>query len=443
MKKFLAMLLALTMAAGALAGCAASGTESAAESAPAESAAAAEDGEEATDDTASVVEEDGPTGDPIYFAWYGPLTGDSKQYGDTERVAVELALEKINGEWGGVLDGRPIVVDFYDDKNDAKEAVTIANKIVGEGKYVASIGGFGSTPSMAAAPIYEEAQIINYSPTSSHQNYSSLGDYIFRNTPTQALETAAYAEYVYNDLGIRSVCILNVNDDWGNNIATIFADTFTEMGGEILNSESYLPNQTTDFTPMISKAKSLGAEAFFPVAYYQDSANILKQADGLDWHPQMILSSSCLKQELIDLAGDLANGCFLMNAYTPDIDTDRFREVVGEYEERTGKAGDAFLMQTYDVVMQLATAINEAGSADPTVVRDTLAGMTDYECLAGTYSMNEVGDAVRPLQPIRIIDGEFVNISNGDPSKEAAEEAPAAEEEAPAEEAPASSEAAA
>ena len=443
MKKFLAMLLALTMAAGALAGCAASGTESAAESAPAESAAAAEDGEEATDDTASVVEEDGPTGDPIYFAWYGPLTGDSKQYGDTERVAVELALEKINGEWGGVLDGRPIVVDFYDDKNDAKEAVTIANKIVGEGKYVASIGGFGSTPSMAAAPIYEEAQIINYSPTSSHQNYSSLGDYIFRNTPTQALETAAYAEYVYNDLGIRSVCILNVNDDWGNNIATIFSDTFTEMGGEVLNSESYLPNQTTDFTPMISKAKSLGAEAFFPVAYYQDSANILKQADGLDWHPQMILSSSCLKQELIDLAGDLANGCFLMNAYTPDIDTDRFREVVAAYEERTGKAGDAFLMQTYDVVMQLATAINEAGSADPTVVRDTLAGMTDYECLAGTYSMNEVGDAVRPLQPIRIIDGEFVNISNGDPSKEAAEEAPAAEEEAPAEEAPASSEAAA
>ena len=181
---------------------------------------------------------------------------------------------------------------------------------------------------------------------------------------------------------------------------------------------------------MISKAKSLDPEAFFPVAYYQDSANILKQADGLDWHPQMILSSSCLKQELIDLAGDLANGCFLMNCYTPDIDTDRFREVVGEYEKRTGNAGDAFLMQTYDVVMQLATAINEAGTDDPVAVRDVLANMKDYECLAGTYSMNEVGDAVRPLQPIRVIDGEFVNISNGDPSAEgsaATEEAASSE----------------
>ena len=129
----------------------------------------------------------------------------------------------------------------------------------------------------------------------------------------------------------------------------------------------------------------------------------------------MILSSSTLKQELLDLAGDLAEGCFLMNAYTPDIDTDRFKEVVAKYKELTGKEGDAFLMQTYDVVMQLAAAIEEAQSDDPVVIRDTLANMKDYECLAGTYSMNEIGDAIRPLQPVRIIDGAFVNITNGDP----------------------------
>ena len=344
------------------------------------------------------------------------MTGDSKQYGDTEKVAVELALEKINGEMGGLLGGRELIVDFYDDKNDAKEAVTIANKILGEGKYVASIGGFGSTPSMAAAPIYEEAQIINYSPTASHADYSAIGDFIFRNTPTQSLETTAYADYVYNELGIKTVCILNVNDDWGNNIAKIFTERFEELGGQVLSTESYLPNQTTDFTPMISKAKTLNPEAFFPIAYYQDSANILKQADSLDFDVQMILSSSTLKQELLDLAGDLANGCFLMNCYTPDIDTERFKEVIGEYEARTGKAGDAFVMQTYDVVMQLAQAVEEAGTDDPVAVRDVLDGMT-YECLAGEYTMNEIGDAVRPLQPIKVIDGAFVNISNGDPSK--------------------------
>lgn len=399
MKKFLSCLLVASMCFGVLAGCGSSEK-------PAEG-----EGEQTTTEG-----EGEASTDPIYFAWYGPMTGDSKQYGDTEKVAVELALEKINGEMGGLLGGRELIVDFYDDKNDAKEAVTIANKIVGEGKYVASIGGFGSTPSMAAAPIYEEAQIINYSPTSSHADYSAIGDFIFRNTPTQSIETTAYADYVYNELGIKTVCILNVNDDWGNNIAKIFTERFEELGGQVLSTESYLPNQTTDFTPMISKAKTLNPEAFFPIAYYQDSANILKQADSLDFDVQMILSSSTLKQELLDLAGDLANGCFLMNCYTPDIDTERFKEVIGEYEARTGKAGDAFVMQTYDVVMQLAQAVEEAGTDDPVAVRDVLDGMT-YECLAGEYTMNEIGDAVRPLQPIKVIDGAFVNISNGDPSK--------------------------
>lgn len=390
MKKTLSLILVLTLLAGILAGC-------------------------ASDDTPPPAGSD-DSNEPIYFAWYGPLTGDSKQYGDTEKVAIEIALDKINEENGGVLGGREIVVDFYDDKNDAKEAVSIANLIVGEEKYMAAIGGFGSTPTMAAAPIFEEAQIINYSPTASHADYTSLGDYMFRNTPTQAIETAAYADYVYDEMGIRTVSILNVNDDWGNNIAKIFTETFEGKGGEVVNTESYIPNQTSDFTPMISKAKSLDPEGFFPVAYYQDSANILRQADGLDFNAQMILSSSTLKQELIDLAGELAESAFLMNAYTPDIDTDEFREVIGEYTARTGKEGDAFVMQTYDVVMQLATAIEETGSADPVAVRDTLANMTDYQALAGPYSMNEIGDAVRPLQPIRIIDGQFMNISGGDPT---------------------------
>ena len=337
---------------------------------------------------------------PIYFAWYGPLTGDAKQYGDTEKIAVELALKDINDVGNGVLGGRKIIVDFYDDKNDAKEAVNIANKIVAEKKYLAVVGGFGSTPSMAAAPIYEKAKIINYSPTSSHADFSSLGKFMFRNTPTQEIETKQYADYVYTKLGIKTVAILNVNDDWGNNIAKIFTNQFVKLGGKITDLQTYIPNQTSDFTPMISKAKTTNPEAFFPVAYYQDS------------NVQMILSSSTLKQELIDLAGDIVEGAFIMNAYSPDINTPEFIRVIGEYTKRTGKQGDAFVMQTYDVVKQLATAVDMAGSDDPVVVRETLANMKGYNALSGPYNMNELGDAVRSLVPMFIKNGKFTRIDD-------------------------------
>ncbi len=348
----------------------------------------------------------------IHFAWVGPLTGDAKQYGDTEKVAVAIALETLKAR-GGVL-GNDVSVDFYDDKNDATEAVTIANKIVGMKKYTAVIGHFSSTPAMAAAPIYDDSRLIMYSPTASHAKFSSLGEYVFRNTPTQAIETAAYADYVYNTLGLRSVAILNVNDDWGNNIAAIFRDNFQKLGGRITITEVFIPGQTKDFTPMISKIKQTRPEGFFPVAYYAESAQILIQSESLEFKPkQMILSSSTLKQELLDLAGKLAEGVFLMNAYTPDIKGAEFQRVIRRYTELTGKQGDAFVMQTYDVVMQLAEAIRQTGSLNVPAIRKTLAGMKDYEALAGKYSMNELGDAVRPLQPIKVIGGKFVNIAKG------------------------------
>jgi len=225
------------------------------------------------------------------------------------------------------------------------------------------------------------------------------------------IETTNYAEYVYTELGIRTVCLLNVNDDWGNNIASIFTAKFEELGGEVLNTDTYIPGQTADFTPMISKAKSFEPEAFFPIGFYAESANILQQADSLDFDVQMILSSATLKQELLDIAGDLANDAFLMNAFSPDINTDRFKKVMADYEAITGKQGDAFVMQTYDLTRQLATALELSGSDDIDDLRDTLANMKDYECLSGTYSMNELGDALRILQPIMIIDGKFVNMN--------------------------------
>ena len=85
--------------------------------------------------------------EPVYFAWVGPLSGDSTLDGITEQASLEMCLEHINGN-GGVL-GHELVIDFFDDKNDATEAVNIANKIVDAEKYIAVMGSWSSTPSMA------------------------------------------------------------------------------------------------------------------------------------------------------------------------------------------------------------------------------------------------------------------------------------------------------
>lgn len=349
--------------------------------------------------------------DPVYFAWVGPLSGDSTLDGLTEQASLEMCLEHINGN-GGVL-GHKLVIDFFDDKNDATEAVNIANKIVDAEKYIAVMGSWSSTPSMAMAPIFEENQIIQYSPTASHADYSSLGKYIFRNTPTQALETAAYAEYIAKNTDIKTVAILYQNDDWGLNINNIFTKNFEELGGKVVLSETFIGSSTKDFTPMITKVKELKPDAFFIVAYYSDSAQIMVQTKDLDYPGQIVITSTCLKQETINISGKAAEGALLFNCFAHDIPSERFQKIMeGEFRERTGKLPDAFAMQPYDVCTQLVKACEDAGTVtDIPAIRDALDGMT-FEGLAGEYTMNEVGDAVRPLFPITIRNGAFVTITD-------------------------------
>ena len=346
--------------------------------------------------------------DPVYIAWVGPLTGDSSNDGITEQNTLKLSVEDINAN-GGIL-GHELVIDYYDDAADANEAVNIANKILDEDKYIAVIGSYTSTTSMNMAYIFQEEGMVQYSPTASHADYSSIGNYIFRNTPTQSQETAEYANFVYNDLGIKTVAIIYQSDDWGVNINNIFTENYEALGGQVLNADNFVPSSTKDFASLVTTAKATGAEAIFVVAYYADSASIVMKIRDLEYEGDVIVTSTCLKQAFTETAGEAANGCYLINAYCADIDTDEFRAVKELYESTYNVAMDAFVMQTWDVVHQLVKAAEDAGSVETDAIRDALDGMT-YQALGGEYTMNEVGDAVRSLFRLQIRDGQFVNIT--------------------------------
>lgn len=348
-------------------------------------------------------------GDPVYIAWVGPLTGSSSNDGNTEKNTLTLAVDKINAE-GGVL-GHELVIDYYDDAADANEATSIANKIIDEDKYFAVIGSYTSTTSMNMAYIFQEEGMVQYSPTASHADYSSIGNYIFRNTPTQSQETKEYANFVYNDLGIKTVAIIYQSDDWGVNINNIFTENYEALGGKVLNADNFVPDSTKDFASLVTTAKATGAEGIFVVAYYKDSASIVMKIRDLEYEGDVIITSTCLKQAFTETAGEAANGCYLINAYCADINTDDFKAVKELYEGTYGVAMDAFVMQTWDVINQLVKAVEVAGSFDHDAIRDALDGMT-YEALGGEYTMNEIGDAIRGLFRLQVRDGAFVNITD-------------------------------
>ena len=103
---------------------------------------------------------------------------------------------------GGVL-GKKIVIEKFDDKNSPEEGVSVANKIVSAKDIKAVIGHFASGVCMAAAPLYNENKILEISPSASHPDYSSIGEYIIRNNTIINKEAAASI-----DIAVDKFCLL-------------------------------------------------------------------------------------------------------------------------------------------------------------------------------------------------------------------------------------------
>lgn len=127
MRKKISIVLSVLMMAGALGACGGKTTD-----APAVSKNADAPGETAADS--------GKT--PIKIAFSGPMTGDYAEYGQNFYAACEIAVDEINSS-GGLLDGSPMELLQFDDKNSQEEVGAIAEMIASDDSIAAVLGQIG------------------------------------------------------------------------------------------------------------------------------------------------------------------------------------------------------------------------------------------------------------------------------------------------------------
>ena len=108
----------------------------------------------------------------ITVATAGPMTGQYASFGQQMKAGAEMAVADINAK-GGVL-GEMLKLEVGDDACDPKQAVAVANEMVGKG-VVYMAGHFCSGSSIPASKVYEEEGIIQVSPASTNPKLTDEG----------------------------------------------------------------------------------------------------------------------------------------------------------------------------------------------------------------------------------------------------------------------------
>ena len=122
---------------------------------------------------------------------------------------------------------------IYDDKSDPEEARRIAEEIVQNNRFVAVIGHTGNATTLAAAPIYNGAEIPMITPTADAHDITGLHDWTFSSIMPDKEQGAFISFYVQHALGAKRVMLLHYEDDAESDLIQEFKDIAATTGIEV------------------------------------------------------------------------------------------------------------------------------------------------------------------------------------------------------------------
>jgi branched-chain amino acid transport system substrate-binding protein len=331
-----------------------------------------------------------------------PLTGDWAEYGADFKRSVTMVFDRVNKEGG--IQGKKVVLEVADSRGDPKESVLIAEKFVANPAIVAQIGDFSSSCTMAAAPVYERAKMVQISPTCSHQDWSKKGEFMFRVVATQGYEGPYNARWAVKDLGKKKIATVYINNDWGVDANKYFVQEAKALGAEILAEEAFTPGEK-DFNAIITKLKRLNPDLVYMPTFYADFTAIMNQADRARYKPVVLTNSSLFSPKTIELGGKAVEGTMLPVNYFKTDPRPAAQNFTKEYKTLYGVEPNQFAALAYDAAGLLAAALKAVGTDSRAKVREGLLGLKGYEGATGPISYAQGRDPAKTLVRITIKDG--------------------------------------
>ena len=343
--------------------------------------------------------------DVVKIGLSAPLTGDWAEYGNDFKRSVTMVIDRVN-RMGGIH-GKQVELVVSDSRGDPKESVLIAEKFVADPDIIAEIGDFSSSSCMAAAPIYEKADMTQLSPTSSHMDFTKKGRNMFRVVATQGYEGPYNARWAVKDLGKKRLATIYINNDWGVDANKYFTEEARKLGAEIVAEEAFVPGEK-DFTAILTKLKGLKPDLIYLPTFYADAAAILNQAKRMRFHPVVMANSSLFSQKTIELGGKAVEGIMIPANYFSADPRPAAQEFTREYQALYGAEPNQFAALAYDAANLMVAALHKAGVDNRSAVRDALISLKGFQGATGSISYANGRDPEKDLVRITIKDGQWV-----------------------------------
>jgi branched-chain amino acid transport system substrate-binding protein len=331
------------------------------------------------------------------------MTGDTANFGISSSNAIRMAADEVNKKGG--INGKQIELLLQDDRSDPTEAANVATRFVSQDGVHAIIGETGSSRTLAAAPIAQNAKIPMLTPSSTNPEVTKKGNYIFRSCFIDTVQGPAMAQFAAKSLNAkRAALMIDRRNDYSTGLEKPITDAYVKLGGQIVITQSYQAGDQ-DFNAQITSIKGANPDVIFIPGYYGDVGLIAKQARDKGLNVPLVGGDGWDSPSLYQIGGSALDGSYFTNHYSPNDSDPRVQKFVNDYRSRYGTVPDALAATGYDAALIMFDAIKRARSLDGAAIRDALAATRNFPGVTGTVTFNENRDAVKPIMMIKIEPG--------------------------------------
>src|SRR5712692_6258223 len=379
-------------------GTAAQGVSSAPGQGPSGGIHAASPGEPGTPGVPAATE-----GDAILIGEVGSLTGAEASFGISTRNGIELAVNQANAA-GGVK-GKRIAVRVYDDQSKPEEAANAATRLISQDHVKLILGEVASTNSLAMAQKAQPGQVPMISPSSTNPKVTLVGNYIFRVCFIDPFQGFVMAKFARENLKVTRAAVLKDNkSDYSLGLTEYFTRKFTEMGGKIVTTEAYSKGDT-DFRSQLTAIKGQKPDAIYVPGYYNDVGIVARQARELGIKAPLLGGDGWRSEKLWELGGNAIVGSYFSNHYSPDDPSPRVQSFLTKYKAAYGGIPDSLAALGYDAANVSIHAMQQAPDLSGPSIRAAIAQTKDFPGVAGTITLDENRNPVKPAVVLQVGSG--------------------------------------
>ncbi|MGY4622726.1 ABC transporter substrate-binding protein [Bradyrhizobium sp. USDA 4486] len=333
------------------------------------------------------------------------LSGPAAALGQQVRDGFALAVKDLGSKMGG----RDVEVVVVDDELKPDAAVTKVKGLLEREKVDFVVGPIFSNILQAIHRPVTESKVFLISPNAGPSTFAGKDcNPFFYVTSYQNDQVHEILGKVAQDRGYKRMYVMVPNYQAGKDSVAGFK---LDYKGEIVE-ESYMPLNTLDFQPELSKISSQKPDALFTFMPGGLGVNLVKQyrqAGLADSIP--VLSAFTVDESTLPAQQDAAVGMFGGANWAPNLDNPQNKKFVASYEAAYNVVPGTYAFQAYDAALLIDSAV-KAVKGDLTNKDAVAAALkkADFTSLRGAFKFNTNGYPIQDFYLTKVAkrpDGKF------------------------------------